>query len=208
MMSSPPFALNDIVWCHSATSSNIWPAKIVVDPLSGDWTKDEKLFLQFYGPVRCQTGKWIAAKNVVGFETFSDRPSFNNSGLTEAFALAKAEFTKNGSRKHVKVAVKQCKPENKNRNDDETEDETKSLKTSSKKPINYNDDDDDNVEDVKAVVGKDRGPKKIVKQSKPMIDDEDDEDYFDNFGYCSSIFGGWLLFSFIFLRFYIFLTKF
>ena len=156
-----PFEQNDVVWCHSATSSNIWPAKICVDPTLGEWTRDEKVFLLFFGQVRCQTGKWINAANVVGFETFSDSPHFNNSALKKAFSLAKEEFLKKGSKKHLTVQVTHCRPTKQVKDSDDAE----------------NDEEDQNNEFLD-------GSKKQVKRYRPTDeedhDDEDDEDSDDD----------------------------
>jgi hypothetical protein len=155
-----PFEQNDVVWCHSATSSNIWPAKICVDPTLGEWTRDEKVFLLFFGQVRCQTGKWINATNVVGFETFSNSPEFNNSALSQAFYLAKEEFLKNGSKKHLTVQVTHCKP-------------TKQIKDSGNSSDNVeNDEEYQNDEFLD-------GSKKQVKRYRPT-DEEDHDDEVDN----------------------------
>jgi hypothetical protein len=191
-----PFEQNDVVWCHSATSSNIWPAKICVDPTLGKWSRDEKVFLLFFGQVRCQTGKWINAANVVGFETFSDSPHFNNSALSQAFSLAKEEFLKKGSKKHLTVQVTHCRPtkqikDSGNSSDDaenDEEDQNDEFLDGSKKQVKRyrptdeehyddevgNDADDDNevAEEVEETEFIKSGPKKLVTPFKPIKDNK------------------------------------
>ena len=93
-MASSKFSCGEVVWCKSPASSNVWPAKICSDKNSGQWQQNGKIFLQFYGQVKCQAGKWIAQANVVAFKDITDLGKSPQPSLVAAFKQAQEDFNK------------------------------------------------------------------------------------------------------------------
>ena len=105
------FEENDIVWCQHPTSK-FWPAKIVLDEVSGQWKKEDEIFAQFFhvGQGRRAKGKWHKVDEVIPFEVGADEPEFENETFIKVYNLAKSESAKNISQKHASIKIKRCKP--------------------------------------------------------------------------------------------------
>lgn len=103
------FILNDIVWCQGQNNEFV-PGKVVTEESSGEWQKDEKLFVQPYhtGPGRKPRGKWVDASGLVLFEIGKDDAEMNfaSPSLNKVFSQAKEEYRKN--RRFSAVGVERC----------------------------------------------------------------------------------------------------
>ena len=88
------FSLGEVVWCKSPKSSNVWPAKIEVDKALGKWFREGKIFLVFYGQVKCQKGRWIELENVVPFNDITEKEMCGPPALAPAYKQAKEDFDK------------------------------------------------------------------------------------------------------------------
>jgi len=103
------FAESDIVWCQGP-KSDFLPGKVVVEESSGEWKKDDQVFVEVFqtGPGRRPKGRWLNVSDVIFFDVANDdETKFDKAGLNKAYNLAKKEFLENGKRAAVKV--KRCK---------------------------------------------------------------------------------------------------
>ena len=106
---SQQFEEDDIVWCPNQVSK-FWPAKIKSDPDSGEWKKEDEIFVELFhaGKGRTPKGKWQKIGDLVNFVANSVDPEFECEKLTKVYGLAKSAYESRTAQKRLTVKLTRC----------------------------------------------------------------------------------------------------